>query len=1226
MEIRTNEWCFHAPVLATTRGGALRTSDGHATFNGISKTNWFWASTRIVTMLRILGCALILGFVNTANAQSFSVNWALTSNANVTTQSGTVNGSALVKGSGVGTLAYNANGVRSNGWNTVTRDLNDYYEFTLAPTYSSDLTVTGISYSRYVDNAAGMTDAVYYSFDNFATSTQVGSDASVTNSHASRDLTPSFVVSASQTLKIRVYGWGANASSRQFYVRNFTVSGTFCSPVFEVYWSLNSVSNGGNTVNVSSQHGPVTGIALTGGTGIGSFNHDGNGVRSSGWTSANLDVTDYYELGFTVSSGASVTVTDLSFIRRHNNSGGMTLAVHYSLDNFATSTQIGSNIAVNTSYVTSDLTTSVLVNAGQTFRVRWYGWGSSSGNFHLKDVLISGSANVASVAITADPAGAICSGTNVTFTAAPVNGGASPVYQWTKNGNPVGSNSPTYSDSGLANGDAVRVTMTSGNSCAAPASPQSNIINMAVTTTVTPSVSIAATGGLQICPGSDVTFTATPVNPGASPVYQWKKNGSNVGSNSPSYVATAPADGDQFEVVMTSNAQCRTTDQANSSVATIEHRSPSGSITSGTATICSTQVPHSINIYVVGQGLLTGTLNPGAIPFSGYAPQITVSVSPSSTTTYTIASLSTTTCSASPSSLTGSAAVTVLQSVVYYLDNDQDGYGDNATAQSSCYGPPGPGYVTIGGDCDDDNPDVNPGADEWLNGVDDNCDGNIDEGLIPMTFYRDQDGDGYGDANVFVDGWLLAPVGYVSNSSDCDDTNPNVHPGATEVCDNAIDDNCNGFVDEGCGPINDYIGTALFLPISPVGACNWINGTLVGAHVSAEEGAEVITGEDVWYYLVPNSPAVSIECLTSNIDVLLELRTAGGSVIDVENVVSGLGTERMNVSGLTVGQTYYLRVRNYNSSQGTGTFQLCNRSLRRSSCNQPSGPQSLCNTFKATHTAANQYNFTFTPTAGDPIYVSVSGGTTFFVMGSVPGFQYNTTYSVTIDAVYNLIDGAGTPEQIIVSSAGPCSMVTGNHVDTYLRDVDSAPNFRFRNSQIAAEKWVCGASAFDFEFTQLTPSPGLPYVVCNNAPNRFINLMTVPVIAPGATYAVRTRPVMGTTPGSWTATPRTLIIAGPLNMNLTEESADDKGILGALSKPQISPNPVSSSQFVIQNLTMGEGSEWKIEVYDSRGALVWNGVALSDQVRPDISLNSGVYLVRATDGHESHMMRLVVSR
>lgn len=161
-----------------------------------------------------------------------------------------------------------------------------------------------------------------------------------------------------------------------------------------------------------------------------------------------------------------------------------------------------------------------------------------------------------SVSINSVPASPVCDGTTVTFTATPVAGGALPSYQWTINGTPAGSNSPTFTTSSLANNSNIQVSMTSSAACPVPPVVNSNVLTMAVNPNLVPQVSITANPSGPICDGDPVTFTAFPVNGGAAPAYQWKLNGINTGTNNPTFLSSTLNNNDRIEVVMTSNETC----------------------------------------------------------------------------------------------------------------------------------------------------------------------------------------------------------------------------------------------------------------------------------------------------------------------------------------------------------------------------------------------------------------------------------------------------------------------------------------------------------------------------------------------------------------------------------------------------------------------------------------------------------------------------------------------
>jgi len=117
---------------------------------------------------------------------------------------------------------------------------------------------------------------------------------------------------------------------------------------------------------------------------------------------------------------------------------------------------------------------------------------------------------------------------------------------------------------------------------------------------------------------------------------------------------------------------------------------------------------------------------------------------------------------------------------IYYEDSDSDGYGNLAASVLSCSTPAG--YVADNTDCNDTDPAVNPGAAEVCgDGIDNNCNNQIDEGCC-----TDADGDTYA-----VEGGSCGLV-------DCDDSDPTVNPGAAEVCGDGIDNNCDSQIDEGC--------------------------------------------------------------------------------------------------------------------------------------------------------------------------------------------------------------------------------------------------------------------------------------------------------------------------------------------------------------------------------------------------------------------------------------------
>jgi hypothetical protein len=185
----------------------------------------------------------------------------------------------------------------------------------------------------------------------------------------------------------------------------------------------------------------------------------------------------------------------------------------------------------------------------------------------------------------------VCASSPVTFNAVAANAGTSPVYTWYLNGVVVGNNTNTYTASSLINGTEVWVEMFSNNGCALSNVVNSDTLIMTVLDN-TPGVVLSSNDADgQICAGSSVTFTATPTNGGAAPVYEWYLNNVVVpGVTIDTWTSSTLVDGDSVEVLMTSNALCLVNTDAMSNALTFvvaPSVTPSVSVAASASAICA---------------------------------------------------------------------------------------------------------------------------------------------------------------------------------------------------------------------------------------------------------------------------------------------------------------------------------------------------------------------------------------------------------------------------------------------------------------------------------------------------------------------------------------------------------------------------------------------------------------------------------------------------------------
>ena len=519
-----------------------------------------------------------------------------------------------------------------------------------------------------------------------------------------------------------------------------------------------------------------------------------------------------------------------------------------------------------------------------------------------------------------------------------------------------------------------------------------------------------------------------------------------------------------------------------------------------------------------------------------------------------------------------------------------------------------------------------------------------------LSYYVDGDHDGYGagTAQLFCSN---PGAGYSANNSDCNDSNANIRPGVADLCSNSIDDDCDGIVNDGCYASNNdrSSATAIFAGAYPT--CANISGNLASATPDA-----VGEGADLWYRFtaISNAARISVSGNTAT-NTLIEVETASGITMGViEDASSSNGNEIYLTESLTIGQQYYVAVRN--AGGVAGTFNVCIQSLVASTCDNGPNFSNLCSQFKADWTGATSYAAQLTSVSNPAntyanstligTYMPLSSFVPLVGNPSSGGLQYGQSYTVEIFATYTLADAAGNVGTYTAApTSSTCTINIGGQPNINLGSSYASNgagiNGRRLNSYVATNAFICGVVSFNWMFIPVDPLTNEPLTTeltayyNSGSSSRYMQLSAanIPNLAAGKRYRVHIQPVFATGNGTYDMASSVYVqMIAPAGMNIdnSAEAMTTRTFTADNSATEFAvyPNPNNGEVFNLNVSGIAEGL-WEMSILDIQGKEVMNGQLISENgintmITPSTKLTAGIYMINLTNGSEILSTRLVV--
>jgi hypothetical protein len=535
---------------------------------------------------------------------------------------------------------------------------------------------------------------------------------------------------------------------------------------------------------------------------------------------------------------------------------------------------------------------------------------------------------------------------------------------------------------------------------------------------------------------------------------------------------------------------------------------------------------------------------------------------------------------------TETLVLTVNTSSGYYVDSDGDGFGSTTTANFCLM--PEVGYSYNNFDCDDATATTYPGATEFCNSKDDNCDGNIDEGC-PSTIAGEE------------------PF--------------NAHSAPTTMY-----SYCNSFY----GTLENKFSSQYAHSICETGEDVWYN------FIAQTSGVTIFIGSYVNDIVIELQDANGITIDVENIVV-----GPGTEVLTTTALIEGNEYRfavRNKNSDLYPGGQFSACVRHLRrggSDSGTS----------------PTWPGTLstCSLFKAAYCGGTgvQYRYVWTGISGSAngqVFTRTQTSDYLNVTAVTPSLHAGCIYNVLVTAIYSIPNGAGINDVVEMPAIAPTTITISPAASVALRITDQIANGpRYRGSIVASLPWVCGVTNWRWRFTEVNPLTlqpvGLPIEQNRGAASNYLNLSTVLALQYGKTYAVQSAPLFTYTGSNYQWGPiKYMAIIGNAGMildasqDVSQDAMQDRQVEDALQEMEVNifPNPSNGTDL---NLSISgiESDNVQMKIYDSMGRKIQSerfivAGTLQTELKFQSELSNGIYLIEVSSGTTTKSVRILIAK